>query len=128
MKKQVQSTIFLLSPAVIFLLLLLIFPTGCKNYNEVDLYPPCDTVNVTYTDDIYPIVSANCLPCHTTVNAFGNVVLDNVDSARIVARNGLLLKAVNHDPSVVPMPKGGAKLPSCELSKFDAWVAHNEPE
>jgi hypothetical protein len=115
------------SQFILVISLLLIIQPGCKNYNEVDLYPPCDTLNVTYSNSIYPIVNANCLPCHTTVNAFGGIILDNADSARIPAKNGLLLKAVTHDPSVVPMPKGGGKLSDCDISKFRRWINLGEP-
>jgi hypothetical protein len=114
-----------LSCGAIFILLIVF--QGCKDYNEVDLYPACDTTNVTYSHDIAPIFSANCLPCHNLANQFGSVVLDNVDSARIVARNGLLLKAVTHDPSVVPMPKGSQMLSDCNIAKIRRWISLGEP-
>lgn len=106
---------------------MLIIPPGCKNYNAADLYPACDTINVNYASDIYPIFSANCLPCHTVSNAFGGIVLEVLDSARIPARNGLLLKAVTHDPEVVPMPKGGGKLSDCDISRINRWINLGEP-
>ncbi|MCK9423426.1 MAG: cytochrome c [Bacteroidales bacterium] len=127
MKIHVRSGLYTLIPIFSLLLLLLLFPPGCKNYNQVDLYPPCDTVNISYSSNILPIISANCLPCHTSINQFGGVILDNPDSARIPARNGLLLKAVTHDPSVVPMPKGGSKLSDCDISKIRSWINHGEP-
>jgi len=127
MKMKVRSGICTFLPIVALISFMLFFPQGCKNYNQVELYPPCDTVNVTYSANIQPVFSANCLPCHTTANKFGNVILDNLDSARIPARNGLLLKAVTHDQSVVPMPKGGAKLSDCDISKIRRWINLNEP-
>jgi hypothetical protein len=105
----------------------MLFPPGCKNYNSEDLFPPCDTVNVTYANDIHPVVTANCLPCHTAVNQFGGIILETYDGAILPAQNGLLLKAVTHDPSVVPMPKGGAQLPACEIGKFKQWIKLGEP-
>jgi hypothetical protein len=127
MKIQLRSGFYFLLLIASFLFILLLSPTGCKNYNEVDLYPPCDTVDVTYADDIHPIISANCLPCHSIANQFGGIILAVLDSARIPARNGLLLKAVTHDPSVIPMPKGGAKLPDCDLAKIRRWISLGEP-
>jgi hypothetical protein len=110
-----------------FVVSTLVVPTGCKNYNAVDLYPPCDTLNVTYSGDIQPIIAANCLPCHSVVNQFGGVILAVLDSARIVARNGLLLKAVTHQTGVVPMPLGGAMLPDCDIAKIRRWISLGEP-
>ena len=127
MKIKVRSGFYFLLPIASLIFFLLIFPPGCKNYNAVDLYPPCDTVNVTYSGDIQPIIFANCLPCHSVANKFGGVILVVLDSARIPARNGLLLKAVTHDPSVIPMPKGGAKLPDCDIAKIRRWISLDEP-
>lgn len=126
MKINLRTGSLFLIPAV-SLLFLLIVPPGCKNYNAVDLYPPCDTTNVTYSGDIYPIVTANCLPCHSLANQFGGICLAVLDSARIPARNGLLLKAVTHDPSVIPMPKGGGKLSDCDIAKIRRWINLGEP-
>jgi hypothetical protein len=130
MKKRLRSVFFYLLPVTSFILFLLLFPAGCKNYNSEDLYPACDTTHVTYNKDIHPIVTANCLPCHTAVNQFGGIVLETYEGAIIPAQNGLLLKAVTHypDPAIVPMPKGGAKLPSCDISKFRQWIAQGVPE
>lgn len=127
MKIQVRFRFYVLLPIVIFIVFLSLFPPGCKNYNELDLYPPCDTVNVTYSDNILPIITANCLPCHSVANQFGGVILAVVDGARIPARNGLLLKAVTHQPGVVPMPKGGSKLSDCDISKISRWISLGEP-
>ena len=130
MKNRLLRGVFLLLTVSSFLLLMILFTAGCKNYNSEDLYPPCDTTRVTYNHDIHPIVTANCLPCHTSINQFGGIILDTYQGALIPAQNGLLLKAVTHypDPAIVPMPKGGAKLPSCDISMFRQWIALGEPE
>ncbi len=127
MKIQIRSGFYFLLPIASLIFFLLLIPPGCKNYNQVDLYPPCDTVNVTYSGDIQPIIFANCLPCHSVANKFGGVILVVLDSARIPARNGLLLKAVTHDPGVIPMPKGGGKLSDCDIAKIRRWIALDEP-
>ena len=122
MNKPDHSRIYPWLPVLVFFIFLLILESGCKHYNEVDLYPACDTLSSSYSENIHPIVVANCLPCHTTINKFGGIILDNADSARIPAKNGLLLKAVTHDPSVVPMPKGGGKLSDCDIAKIRRWI------
>jgi hypothetical protein len=127
MKILVRSGFLPLFAISSLLFFFLLFPPGCKNYNEVDLYPACDTTNVTYSDNILPIISANCLPCHTTANQFGGIILDVLDDARIPARDGRLLKAVTHDPSVVPMPRGGPKLSDCDIAKITRWINLGEP-
>jgi hypothetical protein len=118
-----RKTIF---PLII--IALLICAGSCKNYNEVDLFPACDTVNVTYSEDMSAIFSANCMPCHNITNySLSGITLNVLDSARIPARNGLLLKAVTHDPSVVPMPRGGGKLSDCDIGRIRRWIELGEP-
>jgi hypothetical protein len=116
-------------PALVISIIIMVFfiPPGCKNYNKEDLYPACDTVQIGYAEDILPIFSANCIPCHSTTNAFGSIILATLEDARIPAENGLLLKAVTHDPGVVPMPKGGGQLSDCEISKISRWINLGEP-
>lgn len=116
--------IILFTLLIIFILLI---PPGCKNYNSLDLYPPCDTSRVSYAGDILPVFSANCIPCHSEANAFGGIVLATLEDARIPAGNGLLLKAVTHDPGVVPMPKGGGMLSDCDISKIRRWINTGMP-
>jgi hypothetical protein len=117
-----------LFPVFLFLLLLATSFSGCKDYNEVDLFPACDTTNATYSEDILPIFTANCMPCHDIGNySLSGITLTVLDSARIPARNGLLLKAVTHDPSVVPMPRGGGKISDCDIGKIRKWIELGEP-
>jgi hypothetical protein len=127
MKMQIKSvfTFIILLNFLIFFMLLI--PPGCKDYNKLDLYPPCDTTQIGYSEDIFPIFEANCLPCHSVANQFGDIVLETLEGARVPARNGLLLKAVTHDPTVVPMPKGGGKLGDCEINKITRWINLGEP-
>ena len=117
----------LISSVSLMIIFALLIPPGCKNYNQEDLYPACDTTTVGYADDVQPIFLANCIPCHSEANAFGGIVLATLEGARIPASNGLLLKAVTHDPSVVPMPKGGGMLSDCDISKIRRWINTNEP-
>jgi hypothetical protein len=39
----------------------------------------------------------------------------------------LLMKAVKHDPSVIPMPVGGSRLSDCDISKIQIWVDAGAP-
>jgi hypothetical protein len=113
------------------LLLLFLIPS-CYYDNVEDLYPfeayACDTTNVTYSKTIAPIMAANCNTCHNSANPSGNVITDNYDDLIIVRNNDQLWKAVNHDPSVVPMPYQGIKLSDCNLSKINIWIKTGLPK
>ena len=124
---QARSLFYFILLFTFLIFFLIIVPPGCKDYNKIDLYPPCDTTTIGYTEDILPIVNANCIPCHIESNAFGGVVLVTLDGARADANNGLLLKAVTHDPDVVPMPKGGGMLGDCDINKIRRWINLGTP-
>jgi hypothetical protein len=119
-------------PIGIFILacLLLLFPS-CYNDNEYDLYPypgtKCDSSNVTYSQTIAPILSANCNICHSTAVASGGVVTDNYNGLIIIANSGRLWIDVNWESGADPMPKGGSKLSACDLGKIKKWINLGTP-
>jgi hypothetical protein len=113
------------------LMFLFLIPS-CYYDNVEDLYPfeayACDTTNVTYSQTIAPIMATYCNTCHNVTTSEANVITDNFDDLNIVRNNGLLWKAVNHDPSVVPMPYQENKLSDCNLSKINIWIKTGLPK
>jgi uncharacterized membrane protein len=113
--------------------LLSFFLSSCYYDNEEDLYPfdssqSCDTLNMSYTNDIKPILEASCVSCHTTSGPSGGVVLDTYQQVKIVADNGRLWGSVNHESGYSAMPQGGSKLGDCDLNKIKAWINDGSPE
>ncbi len=111
-----------------FLLLALVF-VGCTySKKEVD-YPlvnTCDTSNVKFSVNLLPLFAAKCssTDCHNSTDIAGGWVLENWVGVKDLVDNGngRLIKAIEHDPSASAMPKGGAKLSDCEISKIKAWI------
>ena len=108
-------------------IILVIYFSSCYYDNEEALYPvyasTCDTLNVTFSGTIAPMLSNNCLSCHSTINAptFGdNIRLENYDDvkANAIAVSG----SINHTGSYSPMPKNGGKLKACYIAQFDIWL------
>ena len=103
----------------------------CYNDNEYDLYPfssaPCDSTNVTYSQTMVSIVTANCNVCHSTPQHLGNVITDTYDGLSTVALNGKLWGGVNWETGFVAMPNGGAKLSACDLGKIKKWINMGAP-
>lgn len=130
MIKKFTVTCFLF--LIIFITSIVIIP-GCYN-NKADLIIPnndCDTtVSISYHSDIVNILQQNCYRCHAVDKyafAGGNNRLDSFPSVQIMVFNGLLLKAINHSPGVVPMPYDGGKLSDCDIMKITAWVNRGAP-
>lgn len=107
--------------------------TSCYYDNEEDVYPfdpdqSCDTLNMSFTNNIKPILDNNCVSCHPTSNPSGGVILDSYNQVKIVADNGKLWGSVNHESGYSPMPQGGGKLGDCDLNKIKAWINDGSPE
>jgi len=108
--------------ATIFIFLLFFF--SCYYDNEEALYPdiiPCDSINVTFTGSITPILKNNC-SCHSNKNAVkvGNkTFLENYND--VSANINLILPAIKHEPKHVPMPNSGGKINDCYIKSFERW-------
>ncbi len=116
-----------LLPVVLIGLLAL---TSCYNDNYQDLYPSgsCDTTQVSYAADVWPVISARCTGCHSGSVPSGNILLENYNDVVIVVKNGRLLGSIRFDPGYSSMPKGGAKLSSCDIAKIEKWVNDGMPD
>ncbi len=101
-------------------------------YNKADLVypqpPVCDTINMKYSTDIVPILTANCYVCHagSASGSFGrkfdahNLLMPYVNS-------GKLVKSISHASGATPMPYQLPKLPQCTIDKIKAWVDRGAP-
>lgn len=112
-------------PTSIFgLFLLVVICTQCYYDKEDILYGDemCLTENMSYTNDIVPILETHCLTCHNQGSNFGNVTLEGHNNLQIYANNGRLLGAITHMEGFSPMPQGNPKLSSCQIEKISAWI------
>ena len=109
-----------------FLILFVILPS-CYYDNEEALYPSlntsCDTLNVTFTGAIAPMLSNNCLSCHSnnTAASFGNNIRLE-DYTDVKANASAVSGSLRHTGNYSPMPKNGSKLKDCLIQQFDIWV------
>jgi hypothetical protein len=103
--------------------------TSCKNDNAALLYPPdaCDSINVTYSGTILPILRDNCYRCHAGSSTVGPFNLDSYDDVRIHAQDESLWKAVSHADGFSPMPKDASQLSTCNLAKIRRWLDDGYP-
>lgn len=111
--------------------ILLIAITSCENNSKEVLYS-CDSINVSYSKTIKPIIDLQCNSCHSTANAAnlgGGTILDNyasvanwVDTTSMAngGDGGRLLNDVKHITN--PMPKSANKLSVCDIAKIEHWI------
>ena len=105
---------------------------SCYYDNEEALYPSyntlCDTINVTFSGTITPMLGSNCLSCHSNSNAasFGNNIrLEDYTDVQIKAT--AIAGSIKHSGTYSPMPKNGGKLKDCSIIQFDIWVRKGMP-
>lgn len=108
-----------------FVIVLMAFLQSCYYDNVEELYPdalPCDTSNVGYSETITTIMENNCNGCHSSGFPQGGIITDNYDDLKVIADNGKLWGAVNHDEGYSPMPQNRPKLNDCDLSQIRIWI------
>jgi hypothetical protein len=94
----------------------LLYPTkGCENASEI-----------SYTNDLVPILKSNCYSCHDTQNAASRgdgMKLDSYQDFKNVSDASEFLLSIKQSvPYVVFMPKNGAKLSECDIKAFEQWI------
>jgi len=84
-----------------------------------------DTTVLTYSGGVQPILSKNCYSCHSNAAASdmgGGIRLQDYADVKIKTSNGSLYSTITHNPSYSPMPKGGQKLPDCNIRTIKKWI------
>lgn len=100
--------------------------TGCYYDKEDLLYGPntCDTTAVaTYSAVVAPIMAASCNGCHSTASPAAGIALDNYNGVKAQVTNGKLIGTITWAAGYSAMPKGGSKLPDCNITKIKQWIA-----
>jgi len=122
------------SAAVILIFGVTFLFSGCYYDNEECLYPEgsCDTNDISYATHVWPVISGNCVSCHSGNIPEGNVSLENYDdvaSAGQIAEGqyGSLLGTISHHPDNSPMPKNGNKLSDCTITQIRIWIENGTP-
>lgn len=109
---------------IILFLGLACFLFSCDYDVAEELYPidVCDTIDLSYSLDIVPIIDANCYRCHDAQTNQGNVAIDDYENFRAYSVNGIMLNVLNHEDGWPPMPDDAPKIDQCSIDKIDKWI------
>ncbi len=114
------------------LIALSILIPSCVYESEESLYPGiavCDTVNVTFSGIISPMLSSNCLSCHSNAKANisgSGIILEGYSNVLIM--QDAIRNTIRHNASYSPMPKDAPKLKDCQIRQFEIWVDSGSPD
>ncbi|MCB9232322.1 MAG: hypothetical protein H6581_11705 [Bacteroidia bacterium] len=81
----------------------------------------CLTLNMSFSQDIKPILSTNCYGCHSGSSASGGIDLSKYAGVSDVAVTGKLYNSVAQNGLAAAMPPD-YKLTACEISQIKSWV------
>ncbi len=107
--------------------------TGCSK-DKATSTSSCDTSNLTYRNDILPIIKNYCFSCHSSATiAFSNNSAYNFEQGDSLGYSYfkgeayIVLPVIRHDPGVPGMPYLQPMIPDCDINKIVAWYNHPIP-
>lgn len=87
----------------------------------------CDTINMSYANDIAPVINTHCQGCHNNSVQSGNVNLEGHANVASYANSGQLYGSIAHLPGYKPMPQGQSKLDDCTIKQIKSWIDDGAP-
>lgn len=87
----------------------------------------CDTTDFKYSTAIKPLLATKCVGCHNSASLGGGVDLATYAAVKTSALSGKLLGSVKWTAGISAMPKGGAKMPDCEITQIQKWINAGTP-
>jgi hypothetical protein len=91
----------------------------------------CDTLEVSYSNAVLPILDFYCFTCHSSKNHISRGAgnnLEDFDQLRLYAEKGILMGALRHEPGFANMPKDAPKLDECDIRVIEKWVGQGNPQ
>lgn len=82
----------------------------------------CDTLNVSYSSSIVPIMQLHCYGCHNEIDQNAGINLKDFQTVLTLVESGKLMGTINHESGFVAMPQNADKLSDCEISKLNVWI------
>ena len=108
---------------------------SCYYDSEEDLYGnstvTCDPTVGKFATNVLPLMTKQCATsgCHNAVTASVGANLSTYAGIKsyITSNKDLFLGSIKHTLGFSPMPKGGNKLATCDISKIESWINAGMP-
>lgn len=93
-------------------------------FDEVptDTITNCDTIDVSFSKTVFPIIVNNCIACHNDITHYNDRNYETYEGITDAVNSGKLINVINHNSAYVKMPKNADKLPQCYINLIEAWV------
>ena len=122
---------------IIFISCLLLLMACSKNKFESPLCPTANNEEVSYVNDIKPIIESNCSysPCHSSPPMDSTLVYDftTYDGLKVAIGSvyNRIIRPVDdplHMPKGLPGDSVNPKMADCDIAKLKIWIQNGAPE
>lgn len=97
---------------------------GAKNNSCTD---GCDTTNVTFAGQVWPMMESYCTGCHSASAPGGGVVIAAYDDVVALAEDGSLMGSIRWESGYANMPTN-QQLSECNINLIQKWIDDGFPE
>ena len=81
------------------------------------------STELTYANNVVPILEKYCYGCHSGVQAANGINLSDSFTVVALIKSDLLIKAITHAEGAKPMPSPEYKLSDADIATIKAWAA-----
>lgn len=114
---------------IAFLFLSGILLGGCTTDSVSDLTEIATNENVSYLNDVKPIIDNNCIRCHgNPTNNGAPMSLTTYENVRTAVLNNLIDRISRAEGTSGAMPLGGPRLSQNQINTIIAWQNANFPQ
>lgn len=97
---------------------------GAKNNSCSD---GCDTTNVTFAVQVWPMMESYCTGCHSASAPGGGIVIADYSDMVSLAENGSLMGSIRWETGYAKMPTN-QMLSQCNIDVLQKWINDGFPE
>jgi len=87
----------------------------------------CDTSNVSFSGQIWPMMETYCTGCHSVSAPGGGIVIASYEDMVALAENGSLMGSIRYEEAYAPMPTN-QMLTECNIKLLQLWIDEGFPE
>ncbi len=98
---------------------------GAVNNSCPDAF--CDTLDVSYSTRIEPLILSNCSGCHDSVDPTAGLSLTSYDQISEIALSGSLQSSLLGMNGFTLMPFNGNELSDCQIRMIELWIDNGAP-
>lgn len=95
---------------------------GAKDLSCDAVSNQCNTINVSYSGFVAPLLTTFCVGCHSGGAPSGGISLNTYAAVKAIAQSGRLYGAISWKAGFQKMPQGGSKLSQCKIDKIKGWI------